>query len=607
MSENITIHTRARVRHCVFLTILSVAAWPVLALAAESTVALTPPMGWNPWNAFRTEVTEAKILAVAEKLKQTGLANAGYRYVNLDDGWWLKRRADGRLEVRTSMFPSADVGHGETTLRPFVDRLHGMGLKAGIYTEIGRNACSQAWDAKSPNLPVGTQSEREVGTYGYGGQDMQLLLGEWNFDYVKVDACGLSDYVADKRYVRDGTYRPFGPYIVRGRPEQSAPEKVEMLYAELAQQLAKVRPQGDYVLSICAWGEARSSDWAGKYGNLWRTSADIRSTWASMLHNFDSAAARPLYAGPGRWNDPDMLKVGIGDFDGANPVAARAHLSMWAIINAPLILGADLTRAPQEILDIMGNREVIAINQDPAGHQGVTVQRNHDTQVIVKTLARPGRKAVALINRANEPRTAAVVLSQLNLDSSAPMTVRDAWTGRAVRVDGQRIAADLGPRETMLLLVEGRPRIAGGAYVTEMPARVRILDDGGAALPAALRAQWVPVQANAAPSGAPLVVAGKPVANGIGALVNSRLLVRLDGEFGRFKVRAGVMEVAALGAAPRSVSWQVYGDGKRLFERTGQTADINVDVRGVRHLELRAAAQAGTAGVIAWSGAEVTQ
>ncbi|TYQ19937.1 UNVERIFIED_ORG: alpha galactosidase A [Zoogloea ramigera] len=143
---NIPDQTPARARQRFALALLAMAGLPLLALAAGPTVALTPPMGWNPWNAFRTEVTEAKILAVAEKLRQSGLADAGYRYVNLDDGWWLKRRADGRIEVRTSMFPSATAGNGNTTLRPFVDRLHGMGLKAGIYTEIGRNACSQAWD-----------------------------------------------------------------------------------------------------------------------------------------------------------------------------------------------------------------------------------------------------------------------------------------------------------------------------------------------------------------------------------------------------------------------------------------------------------------------------
>lgn len=569
------------------------------AAFAQQGAAPTPPMGWNPWNAFRTEVTEAKILAVAGKMKESGLLGAGYRYVNIDDGWWLKRRADGRIEVRTSMFPSADLGDGRSSLRPFVDRIHAMGLKAGIYTEIGRNACSQAWDAKSPNLPVGSQPEREVGTYGFQEQDMRLLFGEWNFDYVKVDACGLADYAPDKPYVRNGTYRPFGPYIVRGNLERSAPGKVEALYAGLARALAEARPQGDYVLSICAWGEARVSDWAGKYGQLWRTSADIRGTWDSMLHNFDSAATRPLYAGPGRWNDPDMLKVGIGEFDGGNLVAARAHMSLWAIISAPLILGADLTRAPQAILDIMGNRDVIAINQDPSGHQGVTLAREGDTQVIVKTLSRPGAKAVALINRGGQARSVAVDVARLNLDPDARITVRDVWTGRERALDGKSISAELAPRETLLLRVEGKPRLANGAFVTEMPARVRVLADGADALPAALRARWVPVQADAAPSGEPLAAG-----HGIGALANSRIAVHLDGEFRRFSTTAAIVDAAALGKAPAALTWRVYADGKLMFERTAAQAAIDVQVEGARTLELVAHAPGATA-VVAWNGAQL--
>jgi hypothetical protein len=223
-------------------------------------------------------------------------------------GWWLRRRADGRIEILTAMFPSAALPDSGTSFRPFVDRLHAMGLKAGIYTDIGRNACSQIWDPNSPNLPVGTQEEREVGTFGHQQADMQLLLGEWNFDFVKVDACGLADYVPGKRAVDSGQYRALGPYIVRGHAGQSDSAGVERLYADLKSAIAAARPTGDAVLSICTWGEAHVADWAKRYGNLWRTSPDIHPTWKSMLRNFDSAASRALYAGPGSWNDPDMLQ-----------------------------------------------------------------------------------------------------------------------------------------------------------------------------------------------------------------------------------------------------------------------------------------------------------
>jgi hypothetical protein len=565
-------------------------------------------MGWNPWNAFRTEVSEDKIIAVAGKLRQSGLADAGYVYVNIDDGWWHKRLEDGRIEVRTSMFPSAAVSEDQTSLRPFVDRLHGLGLKAGIYTDIGRNACSQSWDPKSPNLPVGSLAEREVGTHGFQAEDMRLLFGEWGFDYVKADACGLADYTPEKPYVRNGAYRAFEPYIVRGHPEQSNEKQVEALYAGLKDAIAAVRPQGDYVLSICTWGEAHVADWGRRHGNLWRTSPDIRPNWSSMLRNFDSAASRPLYAGPGHWNDPDMLEIGLGDFDAAHPVEARAHMSMWAIISAPLILGADLTRTPQSLLDIMGNREVIAVNQDPAGNQGVTIDRTGDTQVIVKSLARPGSKAVALINRGNLPRSLSLRLARLNLDPDQKTTVRDLWTKLERPADQGVITVALAPHETALLLVQGRPQRENSVYLSDMPARVRVLADGRETLPPQLKEKWVPVQADAAPSGQPLVLDGRQVDKGLGVFANSRLEVRLDREFRRFRATVGVMDTPALGGERGEVSYRVYADGKLLFEQTAaQTIAVDVPLQGAQRLELAAQAPSGAPAVVTWAEPELTR
>jgi hypothetical protein len=552
-------------------------------------------MGWNPWNAFRTEVTEAKILDIADKLVSSGLAQRGYRYVNVDDGWWLRRRADGRVEVRTSMFPSAAMPDGSTSLRPFVDRLHAAGLKAGLYTDIGRNACSQIWDANSPNLPVGTQAEREIGSHDFQAQDMRLMFEEWNVDFVKVDACGLADYVPAKASVKSGQYRPFGPYIVRGQPDRSDNDKVEQLYANLRQAIDAVR-KGDYVLSICSWGEARVADWAKQYGNSWRTSPDIRATWKSMLANFDSSASRPLYAGPGRWNDPDMLQVGNGEFDAQHLVQARAHMSMWAIINAPLILGTNLTKSPQGVIDVAGNPDVIAINQDAAGNQGVTVLRDGDTQVVVKSLAERGAKAVALINRGGSQVSISVPLARLNLDAEGDTVIHDVWSGSRRKLSGQRIVAILHPFETMLLVAKGRPELKTGVYLSEMPARINVAESGS--LPAGQK--WVPAQANAAPSGAPLNIGGKVYDNGLGVLVNSRLEVRLDKAFGRFRVTPGALDSAA-----EAVSYRVYGDGKLLSEaRIGRAGELDVDVTGVQTLELVAEAP-GAAFAVAWADARV--
>ncbi len=575
---------------------LTVTAALALAFGTAAAQAPTPPMGWNPWNAFHTEVDEAKIMANAEALRRTGLADAGYRYVNMDDGWWRTRRPDGRIEVRTSMFPSGALPDGSTSMRPFVDRLHALGFKAGIYSEIGRNACSQAWDRHSPNLPEGNTAAREIGTYGHQAADVALLLGEWGFDYMKVDACGLADFTPEQPWVRDGTHRVFGPWIVRGKPDAESARRVEALYAGLRKQIDAVRPDGGVVLSICAWGEARVANWAGRYGSSWRTSPDIEPTWKSMLLNFDSAIKRPLYAGPGHWNDPDMLELGHGEFDEKHLAEARAHMSLWAIAAAPLVLGADLTRMPQALIDIAGNREVIAIDQDPAGHQGVTVMRAGDTQVVARTLAASGQKAVALVNRGSRPRTVTLPLARLQLAPAA--TVRDVWTKRERGVDGV-ISVELAPRETALLLVRGRPLRPGHAYVSELPARVRVLEDGSAVLSTAQAAGWVPVQANAAPSGKPLTLRGAAVAEGIGVLAGSRLALRLDGEFARFRSRVG-----ATTATRGALVYRVLADGKPVFEHGGPgPVDIDVAVDGVKTLELVTRGEPGRLVEVAWAGA----
>ncbi|WBS00442.1 NPCBM/NEW2 domain-containing protein [Pseudoduganella sp. SL102] len=565
-------------------------------MADVDNAAATPPMGWNPWNAFRTEVTEAKILAVAKKLKSSGLAAAGYRYVNVDDGWWLARRADGRILVRTSMFPSAATPDGRTSLKPFVDRLHAMGLKAGLYTDIGRNICSQAWDPSSPNLPAGARAEREVGSMDFQRQDMQLMFGELGIDYLKVDACGMADYAPDRRHVRDGTYRELGPFIVRHRPEQGDAAKVEALYASLAAEIAAVRPRGDYMLSICTWGEADAANWAGKYGQLWRTSPDIRATWESMLSSFDTAERRALYAGPGRWNDPDMLQIGNGEFGAGRLVEARAHLSLWAILGAPLLLGYDLTRSPDSLIAIAGNREAIAIDQDPAGNQGITVSRDGDAQVIVKALRERGAKAVALVNRGNRPLTVSVPLHRLRLRPG--VAVRDVWGGRSERLEGDTVTRRLGPRETALLRVTGMP--LAGVHLTEMTGRIRVLEDGRAGR--RVDPAWVPAQVNAAPSGEPLVLAGERHDDGLGVLGNSRLQVALDSRFRTFRATVGPLD------AGTTATFRVLGDGKVLAERAvAAPAGLDVPVAGVRLLELVVEEQgkAGPPVLAAWAQARL--
>lgn len=405
-------------------------------------------MGWNPWNAFRTEVTEAKIMGVVEALKRTGLADAGYRFIDVDDGWWLKRDAQHRLVVRTKMFPSAAMADGNTSLRPFVDRLHAMGLFAGLYTDIGRNVCSQAWDPASPNLPVGSVPNREVGSLDYTGQDMQLIFGDWGFDALKVDACGVADFGPEQAWVKSRLYRALGPYIVRGKTTPEESTRVRDLYLSLRSAIEQVRPRQDYALAVCTWGEAGVAGWGKEVGRSWRTSPDIEPTWASMLANFDTAASNPSASSLGHYNDPDMLEIGNGDFDESHMEAARTHLSLWAMLNAPLILGSDLTLWSPELIALAGNREVIALDQDPLAKQARVVERAGDGEILVKELS-GGAEAVALINRGDTPLDLAVPIPVLRLPKK--LMVRNLWNG--MESSSMQTSVRLAPRQTVLLRI----------------------------------------------------------------------------------------------------------------------------------------------------------
>lgn len=561
---------------------------------AATAPAATPPMGWNPYNVFDLDYGEAEVMAQADLLVKLRLADLGYRYVNVDDGWWLKREG-GTIHVRTSIYPSARLADGTTSLRPFVDRLHAMGLKAGIYTDIGRNSCSQRFRPNTPNLPEGSVIQREIGTYGHHDADAVLLFARWGFDFIKVDACGVADFAADVPEVRDGKFRAFPPLIARERPNASDAAELARQYAGFADAVRRAVPGRQPLISICAWGQADVNDWAHRYGQMWRTSFDINAKWDTMLANFDSAASRALFAGPGRWNDPDMLEVGNGDFDGEHLVAARAHMAMWAILAAPLILGNDLRRLTPGLTDVIANRAVIAINQDQAGNQGVVVSRDGDGQVVAKALATPGHKGVALINRGRKPMTLSTGLADLGLSPTAPSTIRDAWTGGAVRAVNGRITVALAPQETALLVVEGQPLERGVSLPADMPARFHVADTGYKAPDRTPMRQWVLAQIGFRPYGEPLMLDGRQDHAGIGVAAGSRVAIDLARHYRKVTLD------------PRSLSDQrgrfvILGDGKVLRQGTAtRTAQpLSLNVRNVRRIELLAPPAAEGTTSFAW-------
>ena len=541
-------------------------------------------MGWNPWNAFRTNVDEGKYLSVASALIDKGMADVGYEYIVIDDGWWEGRTAQGDLRIRTNIFPSARTNFGQTSFSPFVDRLHALGLKVGIYTDIGRNVCSQFWDANSPNLPVGSVSAREVGTFGHQMEDARLFFSKWHFDYIKVDACGIADYGPDSSAVKSGLFRPFEPLIIRGDRYSSNIKSVAQLYYEFNRATREAAAGQAPVFEICVWGEAQVADWAYRYSNVWRTSADIGPSWQSMLHNFDTAAPRALFAGPGHWNDPDLLEVGNGEFDGRHLTEARAQMSLWAIIAAPLILSYDISTPQPALADIVTNREMIAIDQDPAGNQGVILSLEDCSEVITKSLAPRGAKAVAMINRENRSCTLTLRMEDIHIDPSEPITIRDVWKHTANSLRNGKLKIKLAPHETALFTIQGNPLSENSNFLDEMPAKIAVISDDHVHPLEPASAEWVPARIGYLPTGQPICFDGKRDVSAIGIASGFHLRVALDKRFRRFR---SIAELAATSDSRAASTFSVYGDGKLLYRRKGKKRlSIDVAVKGVQSLEL---------------------
>lgn len=584
--------------------------------AYHNGAASLPPMGWSSWNAFYEDVSEEKVLASAKIIVDSGLAAKGYRYIDIDDGWWLKRRQpDGRMIIRAATFPSAAAAGpgGETSFKPFTDRLHAMGLKAGIYSDIGRNTCGQVFTSTMPNMPEGSVLEREVGLYGHVDQDIALYFRDWGFDLIKVDGCGVRGLPASEPRVKSGQYRAFPPLVDVESVGHSDIAGVRGLYQAVGDALKRYNPDQDFLYSICLWGAADVRAWGKDVGSISRTSEDISPTWSRMLHNFDSVSRRALYAHPGSWNDPDMLFIGTGDFDAQHPAEAKSHFALWAMANAPLFIGYDLRKAPQTMLDLLGNRGIVALDQDPAGNQAVITYDSDDVQILVKTLA-SGDKAVAIFNRTATPSEAVLTADHLKFTAGADIALEDLWQGGGTRFRGERKFA-LAPHQTLLFTAHGTRALPDGLYLSEQPGSVNPAVDGVTVpeheplihrgiLPwRGTRGDgdhpryggWGGAQADSTPYGEALQVAGRRFTTGIGVLANSRIEVRNHG-YATFSALVGVDDSAR--DRSQAVRFDVYADGKlrgrSAAMRFGDpVVPLRVDVRGAKIIELVARTPAG--------------
>jgi alpha-galactosidase len=365
-------------------------------------------MGWNSWNAFHENIDEQQIRQVADAMVSSGMKDAGYEYLNLDDRWMDDdgRDGQGRLYGDSVRFPNG--------IAALADYVHGLGLKLGVYGDRGTETCAGV-----------TQS----GSYGNEELDAQTFA-DWGVDYLKYDNCNL----------------PAGRDNDRAQQED-----YERMSAALA---ATGRP---IVFSICAWDFKGA--WMVSAGHLWRSTFDIGPCFSGCgewYRNIDQIIDEnnesAQYAGPGHWNDPDMLEVGNS---GLSDTEAAAHFSMWAIMAAPLLAGNDIRNMSNQTRDILTNTEVIAVDQDPAGIQGTRVVDNGDLEVWMKPLCtRDGpEKAVALLNRGGGTATISVSFSDIGLSGTA--TVRDLWAHQDLGQSTDSFSADVPSHGVVMVKIVG--------------------------------------------------------------------------------------------------------------------------------------------------------
>jgi alpha-galactosidase len=387
-----------------------------LRIVVGDRIALTPPMGWNSWNCFAHAVDDAKVRAAAEAMAMSGLMHHGWAYINIDDYWQVKpgdadptlqgpARTDNGVILPNPRFPD---------MKALTRYIHGLGLKAGLYSSPGPLTCGGC-----------------VGSHEHETLDA-MTYADWGFDYLKYDWCSYS------RIARDSSLEELmKPYRLMG---------------------SLLREQSrDIVFSLCQYGMGNVASWGAEVdGNCWRTTGDITDTWESMSGIGFGQAGLERYAGPGRWNDPDMLVVGhVGWGPSLHPTRLTpneqyTHISLWSLLCSPLLIGCDLTQLDAFTLGLLSNDEVIGVNQDPLGRQARRVAARGDAEVWAKEME-DGSRAVGLFNRGEIEGAVAVAWGDLGLEG--PQRVRDLWRQKDLGVFEDRFAADVARHGAVLVRV----------------------------------------------------------------------------------------------------------------------------------------------------------
>ncbi len=386
------------------LAAVSCAVLLFAAPAFSQQLAATPPMGWNSWNHFAEHVTDADVRSAADQLVSTGMRDAGYIYVNLDDTWQGTRDAQGILHPN-DRFPD---------MKALADYVHSKGLKFGIYSSPGPKTCGGY-----------------EGSLGHEAQDAKMYA-EWGVDFLKYDLCSFQDIMKEEKAAH-----PDNPHAAR-----------DLMIAAYKKMGDALQATGRPILySLCQYGVDQPWKWGPSVGaQMWRTTDDIDDSYGRMITIGFSQAGLSKYAGPGHWNDPDMLEVGNGKM---TTDEYKTHMSLWVILAAPLLAGNDLSKMTDTDKSILMNKEAIAIDQDPLGKQGDRLYQSGDFDVWTKPLSN-GRVAVGLFNRSWDNREVSVDLADIGFKSGA--NLRDVWKQQDLgRHTG--VFTDVIPKHGVTLLI----------------------------------------------------------------------------------------------------------------------------------------------------------
>ena len=392
---------------------------------SENEKTITPPiMGWSSWNAFRVDISEDIIKHQADLMVEKGLKDAGYHYINVDDGFFGKRDDNGIMFTNEKRFPSG--------MKPVADHIHSLGMKAGIYTDAGNNTCGSIWDNDLAGVGAGI--------YGHEPQDAQLYFGDWGFDFIKIDYCGGD---------------------VLGLDEEER-------YTSIRNSIDKVNK--NVSVNICRW--AFPGTWAKDVATSWRISGDINAHWGSLKYVVRKNLYLSAYAGNGHYNDMDMMVIGFRDNSkvggkGLTPTEEEAHFGLWCIMSSPLLIGCNLENLPDSSLQLLTNKELIALNQDPLGLQAYVAQHENEGYVLVKDIEqkRGNVRAVALYNPSDTLCSFSVPFTSLEFGGN--VKVRDLARQNDLGNFSDVFERTLPPHSAMFLRMEGETRLEPTLYEAE--------------------------------------------------------------------------------------------------------------------------------------------